>query len=81
MDSIASSLPVEMIYSDFSTHPREIQQSQVPEEIVVEKLKTLKNGLVKGTGTTAEAFREVMRSTRLFDTHMEIAERFIREEF
>ena len=81
MDSISSSLPVEMIYSDFSTHPREIQQFQVPEESVMERLRMLKDSLSRGTAATAESFREVMRSTRLFDTHMDLAERFIREEF
>jgi len=81
LDATSSSLPIEMIYSDFSTHPREIQQSQVAEDTVIERLKALKDTLFNGGEVDADAFREVVRSTRLFDAHMEITEQFIREEF
>lgn len=81
LDAVSSSLPIEMIYSDFSTHPREIQQSQVAEDTVIDRLKVLKDTLFNGSEADADAFREVVRSTRLFETHMEIAEQFIREEF
>lgn len=81
IDTISSSLPIEMIYSDFSTHPREIQQVQIAEDAVIDRLKVLKDTLFNGCEADADAFREVVRSTRLFEAHMEIAEQFIREEF
>ena len=81
LDAVSSSLPIEMIYSDFSTHPREIQQTQVAEDTVIDRLKVLKDTLFNRGEADADAFRDVIRSTRLFDAHMEIAEQFIREEF
>src|SRR3546814_11958117 len=42
LDSIAASLPVEMIYSDYSTHPREINQRAVDESQTLERLKSLR---------------------------------------
>lgn len=81
LQSISSSLPIEMIYSDYSTHPRDLKQSSLDGESVLERLRTLKESLLGGTKADAETFREVIRSTRLFDNHMDIAEKFIREEF
>jgi hypothetical protein len=45
LDSIAASLPVEMIYSDYSTHPREINQKAVDESQTLERLKSLRLAL------------------------------------
>jgi hypothetical protein len=80
LECIAASLPIEMIYSDFSTRPREVIQDEVNDAGVVERLKALKEALFSVGEADADGFREVMRSTRLFDNHMDIAERFIREE-
>lgn len=77
----SSALPVEMIYSDFSTHPREVQQALIDKDTVIEGLRALKSTLFSGSDGNAEGFREVMLSTRLFEGHREIAEEFIREEF
>ncbi|MCY3769773.1 MAG: ATP-binding protein [Gammaproteobacteria bacterium] len=81
LEAISSSLPVEMIYSDFSMRPREIQQSLLPEESVIGELKQLKDILFSGAPDNSDTFREVMRSTHLFDSHMDLVERFIRDEF
>lgn len=80
IDAIQSSLPVEMIYSDFSTNPREMQQSEIDEDSVVDRLLTLKKILFNGKSFDVEAFREVIKSMRLFGDHMEIVENFIAEE-
>ena len=42
LDAIASSLPIEMIYSDCSTHLKDVQQSQIAENEVIDRLKALK---------------------------------------
>lgn len=81
LQSVSAALPIEMIYSDYSTHPREVQQTQTDKDAVVERLKALKTTLFNGSGGNAETFREVLRSTRLFEGHLDIAEKFIREEF
>ena len=81
LESVSAALPVEMIYSDYSTHPQQVKQLVMSNNAVIEKLTALKNVLFHGNSCTAEEFREVMRSTRLFDDHPEITEEFIREEW
>lgn len=81
LDAIASALPVEMIYSDCSTHLKDIQQYQVAEDEVVAKLKKLKDIFSDGRKADAESFRELIHSTRLFESRMDIVEKFIKKEF
>jgi hypothetical protein len=80
VESIAASLPVEMIYSDFSTHPKEVGQASLDKGAVMERLKGLKDVLFGSGETDAGVFREVIRSMRLFDDHANIVEQFIAEE-
>lgn len=78
--SISASLPVEMIYSDYSTHPQEV--SQIPaEHDVIERLSTLRAALWGDAIGDADAFREVVRSTRLFERHMDVVDQYIDKEF
>ena len=81
LDAIASSLPIEMIYSDCSTHPKDVQQSQIAENEVIDRLKALKDVLFDGKKADAESFREIIRSTRFFESHMDIVEQFIKKKF
>lgn len=80
-DAIVSSLPVEMIYSDCSTHLKDIEQTQIAENEAIEKLNALKDFLFDGKKTDAAIFREVIRSTRFFESHMDIVKQFIKKEF
>ncbi|GAA0373489.1 ATP-binding protein [Bowmanella denitrificans] len=78
--SISASLPVEMIYSDYSTHPQEV--SQVPaEHDVIERLRALRAALWGNAIGDANAFREIVRSTRMFERHMEIVNKYIDQDF
>ena len=81
LESVSAALPIEMIYSDYSTDPRQLKQFVMSADAVVEKLAALKSLLSHDKSCTAEQFREVMRSTRLFEDHLETAEAFIREEW
>ena len=81
LDTVASSLPVEMIYSDFSTRPQEMSQAFIETDTVIERLNALKETLSNGSIMDEEIFREVMRSTRLFEHHQDIVEKYIRESF
>lgn len=79
LDSIVASLPVEMIYSDYSTNPREVAQPIADETDIVEKLKELYR-VVYGDGRgDPSAFMQIVRSTRLFDNHLETAEEYVRK--
>ena len=80
LEAIESSLPVEMIYSDCSTHLKDVQQSQVGEDKVIHKLKALKSVLFDGKKVDAESFREVINSTRFFESHTDMVEQFIKEK-
>lgn len=79
VEAVSAALPVEMIYSDYSTHPQQIKQSEMDKDAVKEKLVRLKNALSHDNDRSTEHFREVMRSTRLFEDHLDIVEEFIRE--
>jgi hypothetical protein len=81
LDSIAASLPVEMIYSDYSTHPREINQKIVDEGQTLERLKSLKRVFYGDGPGDPNIFLQIVRSTHLFDGQIEVAEKFISEAF
>ncbi|HEJ2037984.1 TPA: ATP-binding protein, partial [Pseudomonas aeruginosa] len=81
LDSIAASLPVEMIYSDYSTHPREFNQRAVDESQTLERLKSLRKVLYGDGPGDPNAFLQIVRSTHLFDGQIELAEKFISETF
>jgi len=81
LEVLASSLPVEMIYSDYSISPRDLVQARLCEEEVVSKLKSLKEVLDISGLLGEAAFREVLRSTRLFEQHSDIVEKYIEEGF
>ncbi|MBP2568183.1 hypothetical protein J2766_004794 [Agrobacterium tumefaciens] len=81
LDSIGASLPVEMIYSDYSTSPREVVQAPAAETEIIERLKGLRNALYGDGQGDPKAFLQIVRSTRLFDNEMETAEKFTREAF
>lgn len=81
LDSIAASLPLEMIYSDYSTNPRELTQAAVTSDVTIDRLRTLKQVLYGDGLGDADAFLQIVRSTHLFDGQIEIATKFINETF
>jgi hypothetical protein len=80
-DAIAASLPVEMIYSDYSTSPREVGKASIDEVQHLDRLKNLKQVLFGDGSGDAEMFMQIIRSTRLFEGQLELAEKFAREAF
>lgn len=79
--SIAASLPVEMIYSDYSTHPREVGQATADQTRTLDRLKSLKQVLYGDGPGDPKAFLQIVRSTRLFEGQIETAEKFVSEAF
>lgn len=81
LEAVSAALPVEMIYSDYSTHPRNVRQIPSVDDIK-DRLDAIKFAL-GGSGTleNADMFRDIVSSTHLFDDHMEIVETYIRGEF
>ncbi len=80
IEATSASLPVEMVYSDYSTNPREVIQAPATQE-VRDRLYDLKRALWGDLPGNAEAFRDIVRSTRLFDAHSEIVEEYIQKGF
>ncbi|MCY1163820.1 DNA mismatch repair protein MutL [compost metagenome] len=80
LSSISASLPVEMIYSDYSSHPREVRQAPASDD-ALGNLRNLRDALWGDGPGNASAFIEVIRSTRLFEQCEEIVDKYIREEF
>lgn len=82
LDSVSASLPIEMIYSDYSTHPRQIRQKIAIEgEQLPLIIKNLWNGLYGSGIGDVEDFLMVIRSTRIFDGQEDVIEDFVRENF
>jgi hypothetical protein len=81
LESIAAALPVEMVYSDYSLHPREVSHGMSNEQEIIGRLKALKAAFADDPSLSADDFLEIVRSTRLFDSRTDIVDRFIGEEF
>ena len=70
-----------MIYSDYSLHPLEVDQSEKDAERALERLRELKATVGGDAGIDRAVFREIVDSTRLFVNLQEIVDKFIDEEF
>lgn len=81
LESIAAALPVEMIYSDYSTQPKEVRQNGVDPDLTIAHLKALRKVLYGDGPGDPEAFLEIVKSTHLFDGQIETAITFINEAF
>lgn len=81
LESVAASLPVEMIYSDYSTAPREVRQVPVDTDGTAERLQQLNEALFPDGRGDPETFRRIIRSTRLFDGQAEAVDRYLGEAF
>jgi hypothetical protein len=81
VDAVSASIPIEMIYSDYSLHPREVSQSAEGIDAMLSRLRALRDAFSDNSAIGAQVFREIVRSTHLFDAHMDVAEKFITEEF
>ncbi|TKV76137.1 ATP-binding protein [Rhizobium sp. AU243] len=80
LDSIAYSLPVEMIYSDYSTQPRDVRNYPVEDDEVLARLRELRAILFGESTPQPEEFMNIIRSTRIFEDKMELVKRFVEEE-
>jgi hypothetical protein len=81
LEAVAASLPIEMIYSDYSTSPREVGRGTLDEVQHLDRLKRLKTVLFGDGPGNPETFLQIVRSTRLLEGETELAEKFVREAF
>ena len=76
---ISSSLPIELLYSDYSTHPIEMKNDHYEKSELFEKLEKLKNILFANDPFDKEVFRSVVESMRIFENHQNVIDDFIRK--
>lgn len=81
LDSIAAALPVETIYSDYSTDPKDVGLQTIAVDDAAEKLRTLHHAMFNGGSGDREAFLQVVKSTHLFDGHEALVKKFIGDTF
>lgn len=76
--AVTASLPIEMIYSDYSTAPRSINQcAETDETTVLEKVKAISEALFEGKDFEPDALREVIYSIPMFKAYQTSIEHFI----
>lgn len=80
LDSIGHALPVEMIYSDYSTQPRDVRNAPVADQDVLARLRELRLILFGESIPQAGEFMNIIRSTRMFEDKLELVQQFIGEE-
>lgn len=81
LEAIAASLPIEMIYSDYSVSPREVGHISADEEQTLDRLRGLKQALYGDGPGDSNTFLQIVRSTCLFEGQIATAEKYIRENF
>ena len=80
IDTVEASLPIEMIYSDYSSHPHEIQKTNAGNDSVFERLAGIKESLYGSEQVSSDDFRAIILSTHLFDEHLDELEKFLTRE-
>ena len=81
LELVAASLPVEMIYSDYSTTPRNlVQADNFNEAIILEKVRDISSVLFENKEFHPDSLREVIYSIPLFEAHKSLIENFITGE-
>jgi hypothetical protein len=78
LEAVTAALPVEAIYSDYATSPKEVAGSAMTAEQAAIRLRQLFEAT---DGVPKEAFQDIVRSTRLFAGHDDMVANFINEVF
>lgn len=79
--ALTTSLPIEMIYSDYSTAPRSINQCANEDEMtVLEKVSAISEALFEDKDFDQDALREVIYSIPMFQAYKTSIEHFIAGE-
>jgi hypothetical protein len=82
IESIAASIPFEMIYSDYSTSPRQVAvQGGVDKTESLERLKNLRLALFGDDPGNEALFLQIVKSTHLFEGQADLVEDYTREVF
>lgn len=81
IDAISSSIPLEMIYSDYSTSPREINKKNLDKNQMRDEIRKIWGAIYGNSKGDLETFFKIARSTHIFDGHLDLLDKIIKEEF
>lgn len=76
LEAVSAAIPVEMIYSDYSSAPRSVGQFSIEKSNVLQKLEELRNSLFGAGEMNVTMFRSVVDSVRMFNAHKELVEKY-----
>jgi len=76
LEAVSAAIPVEMIYSDYSSAPRSVDQFSIEKANVVQKLDELRKSLFGSGEVNIDTFHSVVDSVRMFDAHKELVEKY-----
>lgn len=80
LEAIPAALPLELLYSDYSSNPRAFAEFENSDDEGVERLRALKLSLFAEGDFDAEQFMKIVLSTRLYDDRKPLVERFANGE-
>jgi hypothetical protein len=80
LEAIPASLPIDLIYSDYSSDPKSLVSSETNDDEVIDRLRALKLALYSSIEFDPEQFMKIVNSTRLFDDRKVLVERFAKGE-
>jgi hypothetical protein len=81
LQSISAALPLEMLYSDYSTQPRDVSGPFIEEQEVIDRLFKLKSILDVDVSGDRNVFLDIVQSMKIFDNYTVTIQRFVREHF
>lgn len=82
LQAIGSSIPIEAIYADYSISPKDLDEIDAEStETLAEKISQLRDVLDPSRLMSADQFRRIVKSTRLFDGAERFLSAYIEKEF
>lgn len=80
VEAVSRSLPIDMLYSDYSSDPKSFVVKDSDEVDVLGHLRALKLLLYSDSEFDADQFVRIVQSTHLFDDKMQLVQEFIKRE-
>jgi hypothetical protein len=80
LEAIPASLPIDLLYSDYSSDPRAFAGAEFSEKESLEQLRALKDALFPDKNFDPEKFKNIMYSTRLYDDRKILLDKFAEGE-
>jgi hypothetical protein len=80
LEAIPAALPIDMLYSDYSSDPKSFAAPKVDDEEALDRLRGLKLALYADNSFDPNHFVNIVLSTRLFEDRTALVEKFAKGE-